>query len=364
MDFGTPLYIRRVLTEASNSCTTGYLTPELVRAVAYSLSNWNSREFQWTHSPDRVRIVPDSATAIALVISHYVGENTPVVVMTPTYPKFFQVATAIGRQVIDVPLISQDGRYRIDTERLRETLLAIQPALVILCNPHNPTGRVFQYSELAQLAEAVAGTGSAVLSDEILGGLAYSGHIHIPFARVAEPRDIRTFTICSATKLWNIAGTKCSQLVLPDLNAARQWDANPLLVMASGSASTPGALATVQAYRADNTWRNSVTSYIEANAKAACAALERYNPAIKPFAPDGSFSVWVNVGAILADAVEDSVIVRSILNERVYVEPGAKFGASERGFFRMNVATSSPVLDQAIRRIIKALERSPHWHAQ
>ncbi|MFE7438226.1 aminotransferase class I/II-fold pyridoxal phosphate-dependent enzyme [Streptomyces tendae] len=173
MDFGTAPVVVDAVHDALRSGVHGYLSPARSLATRVASAQWQKSRYGWSVDPEMVRLVPDVVTALFRIMTEYINPEGPVMVMTPAYPKFFKIAWNC----------SGNPPPSLDLERVEGHLKTEGPCLVVLCNPHNPTGSVLKEGELVQLAELVRRHGGMVISDEVHAPLAYPSATHLPSPR-------------------------------------------------------------------------------------------------------------------------------------------------------------------------------------
>ncbi|RNI20352.1 aminotransferase class I/II-fold pyridoxal phosphate-dependent enzyme [Flexivirga caeni] len=223
---------------------TGYLPAPVAAATGAACAAFQQQRFGWAVEPGQVQLLPDVLGAFSFTLSHLVGAATPVVLPTPAYMPFLELPGALGHELRTVPMDLIDGRFVLDPARL-ETALA-GGGLLVLINPHNPTGQVATREELLAVAAVVERTGATVFSDEIHSPLVYSGAQHVPYAALDERTAAHTVTAVSASKGWNLPGLTCAQLILTSAEHRQRWDATPFV---SRHGTSPlGAVAATAAY--------------------------------------------------------------------------------------------------------------------
>ncbi|PIM67316.1 aminotransferase class I/II [Streptomyces sp. JV178] len=359
MDFGTAPVVVDAVHDALRSGVHGYLSPARSLATRVASAQWQKSRYGWSVDPEMVRLVPDVVTALFRIMTEYINPEWPVMVMTPAYPKFFKIADGLGRRSIGVELLRGPSAFTLDLERVEGHLKTEGPCLVVLCNPHNPTGSVLKEGELVQLAELVRRRGGMVISDEVHAPLAYPSATHLPFASLpGESASSITFTITSASKAWNISGIKCAEVILPHRNAVAAWDASEMLRSTSNSTSTLGAVAAMAAYLDGAEWLDSVIDYLAGNRDVVSLFARTELPVIGYVEPEASYLSWLELPEWLGqgNAGPAEFISRAA---RVSAMEGADFGPVSKDFVRLGFATSWPVLLQALDRIADAIKGGP-----
>jgi len=216
---------------------------------------------------------------------------------------------------------------------------------VLLCNPHNPTGRVFTPPELMALVEIVDRHGARVVADEVHAPLVFPGSVHVPYASVSEAAAAHTITVTSASKAFNLAGLKCAQVIATNHGDADRWRALKVFEVAG---PTPlGIAASTAAYRDGGDWLHALVAYLDGNRRALVARLADALPAISCRLPEATFLAWLDCSALGLDDPFRFFLDRA----RVALSDGPPFGPGCDQFVRLNFATSRALLE----RIVEAM---------
>jgi cystathionine beta-lyase len=348
MDFGTAPVVVDALVRAGRDGPFGYLPGALAGALAEACADHQRERFGWALDPARVRPVGDVIVGLETVIESFTPPGSPIVVLTPAYMPFLTVPGRIGRRVIEVPVRPGTRGAEIDLDGVEGALRA-GARLVILCNPHNPVGRVYREAELRALAEVVERHGARVFADEIHAELTYPGHPHVPYATVDDAAAAHAVTATSASKAWNIPGLKCAQLILaPGDNAT--WER--VRHSASRGASTLGAVATIAAYRDGGPWLAAVQELLVANRARLGADLARRLPQLATAPPEGTYLAWLDCRALDLPGAPAEFFLR---RAGVALTDGAACGTAGAGFVRLNFATPPAVLDEIVDAMATAV---------
>jgi cystathionine beta-lyase len=272
-----------------------------------------------------------------------------VVIQTPIYPPFLTAVREMQRSLVENPLLLADGAYAVDLEGLRD-VIDKRTRMLMLCNPHNPSGRAFRRDEIEGIAEIALARDLVVVSDEIHGDLVFPGSRHIPFASLSPEIEERTITLTSASKAFNIAGLRCALAVFgsPELRRRFLGFARHL----RGGLGSFGIAATEAAWRHSQPWLDQVLAYLGANRKlvAECAATDL--PGVRHFRPEATYLAWLDCREM---GLEPSPYEFFLSRAKVALSDGAAFGPPGRGFVRLNFATSRQILREALGRMAQAL---------
>lgn len=348
MDFGTAPSVKETIRRAAEGEGLGYLSSRSLRALQEELAGFVGRRYDWQIAPDDVRPVPDVLTAMQAAIRLFSRPGSPIVLPTPAYMPFLTVPGALDREVIQVPMTATGGRYTYDLEAL-DAAFAAGGDLLVLCNPHNPVGRVLERDELVAISKVVERHGGRVFADEIHAPLVYPGHRHVPYASISPTAAAHTLTAMSASKAFNVPGLKCAQVVLTSDADRATWSHGGHIY--EDQASTLGALAATAAYRDGEDWLADVVAYLDGNRRALGDLVAEHLPGVGYAMPEGTYLAWLDFRGA---GIEDPARYFRTKAE-VAATSGALCGDAGRGFLRFNIATSRPILVEAVARMGAAL---------
>jgi len=347
MDFDPAAEIKDAIRAALDAGDLGYPHKgEMGEAFAEFAAD---RLGGWSPDPDLVFAIPDVMTGIIEVVQALVPAGGGVVINPPVYSPFFFRLELAGRRVVEAPLAAgPDGSYDLDLEAIDRALTLPGTGAYLLCNPHNPVGRVWSAEQLTAVAGLCDRRGVPLLVDEIHAPLVLPGATHVPFHTLDHPAARRAVIFTSATKGWNIPGVKCGLAVAGDTESATilglRWDA--LL------ASHLGVHATVAALRHGRSWLDAVVAQIDQNARLLGDLLAHYLPGVRYRRPQASFLAWLDCRDIGLGADPAAAFLGA---GRVALSPGPDFGSQGSGFARLNIGTSPELVAEAVRRMAAAL---------
>lgn len=354
MDFGTAPSIVQALHSAVDTGLLGYLPASISDAMSEAAAGWQRDSYGWQVRADQVHPIADVIKGLEVAIEHYSTPGSPIILPTPAYMPFFSVPAAMGREIIEVPLALNNGRYEMDLEGLERAYQA-GGEMLILCNPYNPVGRVFTRDELITISEVVARNGGRVFSDEIHAPLVYAGGKHVPYASVSSDAAGHTVTATSASKAWNLPGLKCAQIIISNDADAAVWQ--EIGMMASHGASNLGVIANTAAFTSGRQWLDQVVDYLDGNRRALSDLLSEHIPGIKYEQPEGTYIAWLDCRELgLGDHPADFFREEG----RVAMTDGVACGAPGEGFTRFIFATPRPVMERAVLSMAGALQRAGH----
>ena len=350
MDFGVAPPITRALHAAVDEGGFGYLPPGLARELSEAVAAYCADRYGWAVAPADVRPVADVVSALELAIRCFSAPGTPVIVPTPAYMPFLTVPGTLGRDVLQVPMTPGDGgRPGYDLEALDAAFRA-GGNLLLLCNPHNPIGRVLEPAELLAVARVVERHGGRVFADEIHAPLVFPGHAHVPYAALSAATAGHALTATSASKAWNLPGLKCAQVILSNDTDREIWARDA--ARAEHVAANLGVVASVAAYAEGGPWLAEVLGYLDGNRRAMAELVAEHLPRARYRTPEGTYLAWLDLRAA---GLPERPAAHLLEHAGVAMTEGAACGDAGRGFARFTLATPRPILREAVRRMATAL---------
>lgn len=347
MDFQTSSYITEALEDMVKHGVFGYSESE--EHYFEAVQNWMERHYNWHVKESWMTKTPGIVFALAMAVKAYTQENDAVLIQPPVYYPFKEVVEDNHRRLVNNTLVlGGDGTYTIDYEDFEKKIIEENVKLFILCNPHNPVGRVWTREELERLGEICLKHGVFVVSDEIHADFVFERK-HTVFSEVKEAyRDISM--ICtSPSKTFNIAGLQISNIFISNPEKATAFRRQ---VAAAGYSQVglPGLVACEAAYRYGDEWLEGVLAYIKANAEFTRAYLQEHLPRVKMTKLEGTYLVWLDFRDY---GLTDKELDEKILNQAgLWLDSGAVFGKCGEGFQRINIACPRKTLQQALDRLI------------
>ena len=347
MDFQTSSYITDALEDMVKHGVFGYSESE--EHYFGAVQNWMERHYNWHVKESWMTKTPGIVFALAMAVKAYTQENDAVLIQPPVYYPFKEVVEDNHRRLVNNTLVlGGDGTYTIDYEDFEKKIIEENVKLFILCNPHNPVGRVWTREELERLGDICLKHGVFVVSDEIHADFVFERK-HTVFSEVKEAyRDISM--ICtSPSKTFNIAGLQISNIFISNPEKATAFRRQ---VAAAGYSQVglPGLVACEAAYRHGDEWLEGVLAYIKANAEFTRAYLQEHLPRVKMTKLEGTYLVWLDFRNY---GLTDKELDEKILNQAgLWLDSGAVFGKCGEGFQRINIACPRKTLQQALDRLI------------
>jgi cysteine-S-conjugate beta-lyase len=353
MDFGTAPAVRRALHRAVDAAQFGYLPKALSEAMSQACATWCRDRYGWDVDPDDVRPVADVLEALKISIEFFTPPGASVILPTPAYMPFVTLPAVLGREVLQVPMVEDGGRARYDLDAL-DAAFRGGGHLLVVCNPHNPIGRVLEPDEMLAVSEVVHRHGGRVFSDEIHAPLVYPEYRHVPYASVSPTAAGHTLTATSASKAWNLPGVKCAQVILSNSEDRKVWSRHGYLH--EHGASILGVVANTAAYAEGGPWLDEVLSYLDGNRKALGDLVAELLPGVRYTAPEGTYLAWLD---FRDTPLAGKPAAQLLEHAQVALTEGALCGDAGRGFARLNFATPRPVLVRAVEQLGTALRAAP-----
>jgi cysteine-S-conjugate beta-lyase len=346
MDFGTAPVVTAALRAAVDAGGFGYLTDAAAGAMSAAYAAWSADRYGWVVDPADVRPIPDVIAGLTAAIEHFSAPGRPVIVPTPAYMPFLTVPADLGREVIQLPFGPGD-RYDLDA---LDAAFGAGADLLVLCNPHNPVGRVLTPEEMHAIAAVVQRHGGRVFSDEIHAPLVFAGHRHVPYASLSPVTAGHTLTATSASKAWNMPGLKCAQVVLSNDADRETWAR--LSVLLPHRAANLGVIANTVAYTDGGPWLAGVLDYLDGNRRLLAELVAELLPGVRYTPPEGTYLGWLDFRATgIADPAP-----YFLEKAGVAMTDGLRCGEAGRGFGRFTLALPRPILREAVERMSAALE--------
>jgi cystathionine beta-lyase len=352
MDFPVAEPIRRALKEMVDKSDLGYLgaIPEMGEAFA----EFASKRFGWKPDPTQIRIAADVGVGIVetlRVITHY-GDK--IMINSPVYPNFYTWANETHLEIVDVPLSRSEEEingspWHLDWPGI-EAAYKSGIKVHLICNPHNPLGRVYTKGELEKLVELAVENNVIIISDEIHSPLTYSEQAFTPFLTLGDQAREVGITVTAASKGWNIAGLKCAIIVTESASMHERLSA--IAPATHYRASLLGAFATVAAFKEGEPWLNELMVQLDTNRKLVASLVAEKLPKAKTHMPHCSYLAWIDFGGYELGADPAAYLVE---HAKVAFVPGVRFGEKFSSYIRLNFATSPEIITEAINRVARAL---------
>lgn len=346
MDFENAPCITRAVSERAARGIYGYT---VVGDDWYdAVCSWWSRRHGWNMRKDWLIFCTGIVPAITSMVKRLSEVGDEVVLQTPVYDIFFHSVENTGRHVLESPLVYKDGRYDINFNDLEEKLSRPNASLMILCNPHNPVGRIWSAEELRRIGDLCEKHGVTLISDEIHCDITTPGKMYVPYASIGE-KYARHCAVClSATKAFNIAGLQCAAVAVPDEHLRDKISRG----LNSDEVAEPNcfaAVATVAAFNGGEDWLDELREYVFSNRAEAERYIAQNIPGVRAVAAEASYLLWVDVSAVTDDSERLAEHIRS--HTGLWITAGSHYRGDGHNFLRINLACPRKRLEDGLLRL-------------
>lgn len=350
MDFLTAPCVMEALKDRLEQGIFGYTT----RPSSYneSIVNWLDNRFSWKINQEWLMFSPAVITSISLLIQNLTQKNDKIMIQEPVYSPFHSIVESNERSLVISPLVKlDDGSYVMDYEDIEAKIKDVK--VFILCNPHNPVGRVWTREELTRLGEICLKHNVLIISDEIHSDIILKNHKHTPFASISKEFSENTITCMAPTKTFNLAGLQSSFLVISNPYYYEVMDkAFSILDIKRNNAFS--LVATEAAYNYGEDWLYELIKYIEDNVDFAIDYIKNHMPQLKVKKPEGTYLLWVDFSNLNVDKKD---LKNALINKgRIALSDGSSFGIGGDGYYRINLACPRSMVLEGLKRIEFAIK--------
>ena len=346
MDFESLPAVRQAIRDYADQLVYGYTYPseELYQAI----QNWEKTEHGYEFAKEAIVFMGGVVPSISTAIQAFTKEGDSVLINTPVYPPFARSVRLNQRKLVTNSLLEEEGLFQIDFEQLEKDLVQHQVKLYILCNPHNPGGRVWEKEVLEKIGRLCQKYGVLLISDEIHQDLALFGHKHVSFNTVDPSFKEFTLVLSSATKTFNIAGTKNSYAIIENEGLRKSFLAQQLRNN-QHEISALGYMATEVAYQKGKDWLEDLKTVLEENIDYAVDTL-RERTDIQVMKPQGTYLLWLDFSDY--GLSEEELHARLHDQAKVILNKGTDFGVEGKQHARLNVAAPKSMVHEIVHRIV------------
>ena len=351
MDFKTAPCIVDAIKARANQGIFGYTwrTPKYFEAIAA----WQQKRNGWLPDTEHMAFAPGVVPGMRMMLTMFTQPADKILIQQPVYHPFADVVNNTGRQLVVSPLKrDEDGRYTMDLEDFAKKA-ADGVKYFILCNPHNPVGRVWTREELKAVGDICVKHGVRIISDEIHSDLMLDGHKHIPMASVSPEIAAITTTCIAPSKAFNLAGLQASTVVFPDAHKKAVFDHYwQCMDIHRNNAFSLTAMET--AFNKGEEWLGQLLPYLSANFDFVVDYCRAHIPQIKTYAPDATYLMWLDCRAL---GLDNDALRRFMIEQAgLGLNDGCSFGRSLNGYMRLNAACPRSVLERAMKQLEAAVK--------
>ncbi len=317
-----------------------------------SYIGWWKRRHQFEMEKDWMMFITGVVPAISSIVRRFTHPNENVVIQTPVYNIFFNSIINAGARVLESELVYENGEYRIDFDDLEEKFANPQTTLMILCNPHNPVGKIWTKEELAKIGELAAKHHVVVVSDEIHCDLCDPGYEYVPYASVNDTCKYNSITCIAPTKAFNLAGIQTACIVVPD-PFIRHQVSRGINNEELAEPNVFAAEAPVAAFNKGEQWLDELRAYLFENKKTCREYIGQRIPEIKVIDSCATYLLWLDCSALTDDATELRDFIRNATG--LLLSEGEEYGQCGKAFLRLNTATCRERILDGLNRLEKGI---------
>ena len=350
MDIPAPRVIRKALKKRIKHPVYGY--PIHNECFYKTIISWIKTNFDWEIEKDWISCSPGIVPAINIAVMTLTDKGDDVIIQPPVYPPFFDAVKNHDRTLIENPLKYENGRYSMDLDDLKKKITP-RTKMLVLCNPHNPSGRVFTKEELMGLGKICLENNILIVSDEIHADIVYEPNRHIPIASLSEELSNITITCMAPSKTFNIAGFATSEIIIKNEELRERYRYIPRsLHICSGNIMGDAAL--ISAYDKGRPWLKHTLAFLEENIDFVINYIHKNIPSIKIEKPESTFLLWLDCRAWGLN--QEELVDFFIKEAHLGLNDGAMFGEDGKGFMRMNIGTCRRTLKKALDQLKAAVD--------
>ena len=357
MDFPVAQPIVEALKNRAEHPFYGYTRPgkNVVEAVVKRMQ----KKYSWRIEPEWVVFTPGVIPALNAAVRSLTHPGDQIILQQPVYHPFFPTVTGSGCHIVNNALKLSENRYEMDFDDLEDKFAVRGNMLgggnrikaIILCNPHNPVGRLWKREELEKLGEIVIRKGAIVISDEIHCEILYKGFQHTPFAAISKEFEENCIVCMAPSKTFSLAGLEISNIIIPNPKLREAFNNTRAGILPGPNLFAYTALES--AYRQGDEWLEQVLDYLQGNLDFMLTYFAAKIPKINIIRPQGTYLVWLDCRAL---GINDQDLRNFLIEKaKIWLDEGTKFGAGGSGFMRMNIACPRPILLEALKRLETAI---------
>ncbi len=352
MDFRSPDSVVEALKKAVDHGIFGYSRAD--ESYFDAVAAWYQKRHHLTLQPEWMTCTPGIVFALSIAVRAFTQEGDAVLIQPPVYHPFSRAILRNKRTLVENPRVLKDGHYEMDLEDLEQKVLDEHVKLMILCNPHNPVGRVWTREELTALADICLRHHVYVISDEIHGDFVWQGHEQTPYASISEEACLHSMMCTAPSKTFNLAGMATSNLFIPDPEMRRKFRSE-LLDVGQENMNRLGLFACRAAYEGGGEWLDQLIGYLAGNLALVRDFCKNRVPQIQLVEPEGTYLAWLDCREL--GMTDDELMAFFSDEAKVWLDPGTHSGEQGSGFMRFNLGSSRSVIAQALDQIEAAWKK-------
>jgi cystathionine beta-lyase len=356
MDFTTVPEIKNALIERANHAIYGYTLPK--DDFLDTVIQWMKKRHNFDTKREWYTYTPGVVFAISMAIRALTKEGDSVLIQNPVYYPFTNVVIDNGRKLVVNSLVygkdsEGNGRYTIDFEDFEDKIVRNKVKVFVLCNPHNPVGRVWTVAELEKIGDICLKHNVTVVSDEIHEDFIFSGHTHVPFASVKPEYEAISITCTSPSKTFNLAGLQLSNIIIPNSDIKLLFD-QEIGRTGYDEPNIFGMVACQNAYTYGEDWLEELKEYLLKNLRYVEQFVKEKLPKVIFTVPEGTYLVWLDFNAYGLERRQLRDIIEG--KAKLWLDNGLMFGKEGSGFERINIAAPRSIIIDAMESLYEAFK--------
>lgn len=346
-DFKVASPIVTAIQERAQHPIYGYtiLTDEFYQSII----DFVRRHHQWEIKKEWIHITPGVMCGVGLALNAWTEKGDGIIIQTPVYTPFFKVINSGDRKILRNPLKKENGKFLIDFDNLEERMK--EGKVLLLCSPHNPTGRVFTEEELGRIAALAEKHHIKVISDEIHSDIIHTGHKHYPIADQSDYVKENSLTMIAPSKTYNLPGLTTSVAIIPNEDLRKQFE-KTMYAMGFHEGNVFGVEALEVAYKDCDPWLMNSRNYLDENQQLVLNYIKEHLPKLQCAPSEGTFLMWIDFSAY---GTPEEVSEKLVFKGEVALSDGRIYGDEGTGYFRLNIGCPRDILLEGLERISKAL---------
>ena len=352
MDFRVPQPVTDAMVSRAKHGIFGYT--RIKDSYFDSIINWYAQRYNWKLKKEWFVFAPGVVPAIILAIRAFTRPGDGIIVQSPVYYPFYESVELNGRHIVNNPLKLVNGRYEMDFEDLEKKAGDTRVRMMILCNPHNPVGRVWSKDDLTRLGEICNEHGIIVIADEIHSDLRFPGISFTNYASISEEFAQKSITCTAASKTFKLAGLQISNIIIPNVMLRQKYE-NILDSSKNLRPNSFAADAVEAAYNHGGDWLQELMEYLKGNLEFLKNFIHEKIPEVEVIEPQGTYLVWLDFRKVEPNPGKLEKLMRR--DAKVALDEGYIFRNGGEGFERINIACPRPILEQALGQIAEAVRR-------
>ncbi|WP_165005620.1 MULTISPECIES: MalY/PatB family protein [unclassified Enterococcus] len=349
MDFLSPRGVREAFEDYIKHGVFGYST--IPEKLYQTIISWEREQHNVALVKEDIIFTSGVLSSLAVAVQAFTEVGDTILIHDPVYPPFTSIIETNQRKVVRSTLREEDEHFTMDIADMEQKIIEHHVKAIVLCNPHNPGGRVWTKDELSQLSGLCVKHQVLLFSDEIHQDLIFSDHVFTSMLTIDPALHDLLIAFTSATKTFNIAAIKNSMVFIKNHELKDLFE-QQLLKNQQQEINTFGLIGTQAAYETGKPWLAELLPYLEKNAETATAFFEKNLPEVRVMKPEGTYLMWLDFSAYVSD--DQELENRLITKGKVVLNPGITFGPAGKGHMRLNLACPEQLLLEGLKRIQRA----------